>query len=104
MADDSDVKLDKILDRLDNADKRFDKVDKRLEKVDKKLDRLDGIEADLKLMKHVQGNQSIQLGTIQSDVNGLKTGYRNQVKEVTRLGGLFEDFEHKFAAAAELEN
>lgn len=60
------------------------------------------IRSDVKVIKTVQGQHGVMLRTTQSDVNSLKTGYRKQARELTRLGGLFEDFEHRFQAASEL--
>jgi hypothetical protein len=87
-----------------------DSTDDKLNQILKELKRLDPIESKMKTMasdidtiKHIQGEQGIRLRTIQTDVNGIKNTSRNQTEELTRLGVMFEDFEHKFQAAGEIE-
>jgi ribosomal protein S13 len=60
------------------------------------------LKSDVKVIKTVQGQHGIMLRTTQTDMNSLKTGYHKQSGELTRLSGLFEDFEHYFQAASEL--
>ncbi|HEY5442466.1 MAG TPA: hypothetical protein VIJ68_02930 [Candidatus Saccharimonadales bacterium] len=61
------------------------------------------IRADVKTIKAVQGQHGIVLRAMRTDVTGLKTAYRNQAKEVHKLGVLFEDLDYRFQAASELD-
>jgi hypothetical protein len=61
------------------------------------------IRDDVKIIKEVQGQQGITLRTMQSDLGGLKNSFRAQTREMHKLGVLFEDLDHRFQAAAELD-
>jgi hypothetical protein len=89
---------------LKDIQERFTNLENGLDDRIRKIIReeTDDMRTDLKTIKLVQGQQSIMLRTTQTSLTSLKGSYRKQVKEVNRLGGLFEDFEHRFEAAAEL--
>ncbi len=61
------------------------------------------IRDDVKLIREAQGQQGMTLQAVQSDLGGLKHSFRAQAKEVHKLGVLFEDLDHCFQAAAELD-
>ncbi|HTB48786.1 MAG TPA: hypothetical protein VK712_01755 [Verrucomicrobiae bacterium] len=60
------------------------------------------IRADVKIIKRVQGQQGMMLRATQTDVNHLKTSYRQQAEGMTKLGVLLEDLEHRFMGTTEL--
>jgi len=73
----------------------------REETVDMRAD-IKALQADTKLIRRVQGQQSITLRAMQSDLGGLKNSFRSQAREMHKLGVLFEDLDHRFQAGNEL--
>ncbi|HEX7632697.1 MAG TPA: hypothetical protein VF401_00060 [Candidatus Saccharimonadales bacterium] len=78
---------------------RIDGLD---QKVDSLTQRVGSLESESKLHRQILGNQSILLRTALTAINSLKSSYRKQAQEVTRLGVLFEDLQYRFEAGGEL--
>jgi hypothetical protein len=60
------------------------------------------LQAEMKTIREVQGQQGIILRTMQSDLSGLKHSFRTQAQELQRAGMLLEDLDHRFQAGNEL--
>jgi hypothetical protein len=58
-------------------------------------DSIKGLESEVKLIRIVQGEQSIMIRTLQTAVNGLNSSYRTQ-------SVLFEDLNDQFTTVAEM--